>query len=169
MLIGDRNTFAVEFSNQLTPNTREHVFGRMCVRAQGCRLGDMVGPLYMLDVPGSILRELIGRLDSLDDVSLADISDRDVFNLLKSARHGAGDSGLPLLDIESFDKFDFLTNAGESFDGTLSFIVGGGDYLRLLFTDEKKMFHATRVEQRAFVRTVAEFLRWMDEQVGTSE
>ena len=120
----------------------------------------------MLDVPGNILRNLVGRLDSLDDPALADISDRDAFDLLESASYGCLESRLPVLDIESFDKFDFLTNAGESFDGTISFVIGAGDYLRLLFTDEKRIFHAARVEHSAFIRTVTEFLRWMDEQVG---
>ncbi len=163
MLIGDRNTFAVEFNYELSPNIQKHVFGRMCVWAQSCRLGDMAGPVCMLDVPESILREFVRRLDSLDDHALADISDRDAFDLLESATHGCDPSN-PVVDIDAFDKFDFLTNAGESFDGTISFIIGSGDYLRLLFTDEKRVFHATRVGHSTFIQTVTEFLKWMDER-----
>lgn len=51
-------------------------------------------------------------------------------------------------DARRFFRFDFLTNGGESFDHTKSFLVNLGDSVRLIFRDEADRLHSGDIPAR---------------------
>ena len=168
MLIGDKESFAIECHHEPLPNESRRVFGRMCVWAQGHRLGDIDEPACMLNVTEGHLQSLLLRLDSLDDSALRGLDDRDAFVLLDRAIYAGDERSTEEVthDAERFFKFDFLTNGGESFDRTKSFSVANGDRLRILFTNEKDEFVSAQVGRASFMLTVRGFLAWVAEEGG---
>ncbi len=163
MLIGDPATFAVECYLEPLPNETRRVFGRMCTWAGGHPLGDINEPVCMLNVTEGCLERFLQRIDSLDDPVVRELSDRDAFEFLDRALYGNGDrsDAQIAIDARRFSKFDFLTNGGESFDRTKSFVTEAEDGLRLLFEDDKKGFAFARVPRDAFVSVIRSFLAWV--------
>lgn len=163
MLIGDRDSFAIECHHEPLPNERRWVFGRMCIWAQGHRLGDIGEPACVLDVTERCLHLLLLQLDSLDDPALRGLGDRETFSYLDRAIYTdveqSTDEAIP--DAARFYKFNLLTNGGESFDRTKSFIVAEGKRLRILFTNEKNEFVSAQVGRALFTLTVRGFLAWV--------
>ncbi len=163
MLIGDKETFAVECYHDPLPNETRRVFGRMCVWVGGYRLGDIDEPTCMLNVTEGHLQELLQRLDVLDDPALRNLSDHEAFEFLDRAIYLDDERSTQQIanDSERFFKFDMLTNGGESFDHTKSFIIGHADGLRILFEDEQRRFLSGHVERATFILTVRGFLAWV--------
>jgi hypothetical protein len=117
----------------------------------------------ILDVTENQLRHLLERVDSLDDPTLRSLSDREAFDVLDRALYDDDDRTDAQVadDGERFSKFDFLTNGGESFDRTKSFVIGEGDRLRIVFDDEATGFASARVGRAMFMLTVRGFLSWV--------
>ena len=163
MLIGEKETFGVECYHDPLPNETRRVFGRMCIWVRGNRLGDIAEPACMLNVTEGHLQGLLQRLESLDDPALRNLSDREAFEFLDRAIYvdDTRSTAQVAKDAERFFKFDMLTNGGESFDHTKSFIIGDGDQLRVLFEDEERRFLSARVGRASFILTVRGFLAWV--------
>jgi hypothetical protein len=166
MLIGEKETFAVECYHDPLPNEARRVFGRMCLWVGGNPLGDISEPACMLNVTEGHLQSLLHRLDALDDPAVGLLSDRDAFEFLDRAlyRDDARSAEDIAADAARFFKFDLLTNGGESFDRTKSFIVGDGERLRVLFEDHERGFVSARVGRASFTLTVRGFLAWVSDE-----
>ena len=61
-------------------------------------------------------------------------------------------------DAVKYSKFDFLTNGGESFDGTKSFIISDSNNVRLAFTDINDKFHSANIPKDTFIQVVMKFI-----------
>jgi hypothetical protein len=112
------------------------------------------------------------RLDALTDAELSGLDDRQAFELLDHKLYLGTESSLDDVDRNTarFSRFDSLTNQGESFDRTKSFIVRDGHVVRILFVYEESGFHSGRVPIRDFTSICAEFLAWIEsERRGISE
>ncbi len=117
----------------------------------------------MLNVTVSHLSNAIARLPELDAQELHEFAGEALFNLLDHALYGDDDCSMEeiMADAQRFSRFNFLTNGGESFDHSKSFIVGNGQWLRLLFKDLKtERIHAVAVEYATFVAVIQAFLSW---------
>ena len=163
MLIGDKETFAIECYHDPLPSETRRVFGRMCLWVGGNRLGDIDEPACMLNVTEVYLQGLLHRVESLDDPALRSLDDREAFEFLDRALYldDARSNEQIAKDAERFSKFGLLTNGGESFDRTKSFIIGEADRLRVLFENDERGFSSARVGRAAFVLTVRGFLAWL--------
>lgn len=120
----------------------------------------------MLNVTEGHLSEVVRRLPSLDDESLAGLSDRVAFDCLNHAIYlddGRSDHEIQQ-DAEKYFRFDFLTNGGESFDGTKSFVVLSGGHVRLLFIDNTGEFHSTHVAIETFSQVIGAFSVWIESE-----
>jgi hypothetical protein len=166
MLIGDKDTFAIECYHDPVPNESRRVFGRMCVWLGGESLGDITEPSCMLNVTEGHLSDLLNRLHSLDDPAIRSLGDRDAYNLLNRLLYEDDDRSdeQVSLDAERFAKFDFLTNGGESFDRSKSFILNSGDQFLVLFNDAKTGFASGRVPRSEFKLVVKGFLGWVSNE-----
>jgi hypothetical protein len=173
MLIGNKQTFAIECHHEPIPNDSRWVFGRMCLWCDGNPLGNIEEAACMLNVTEGFLQSLIQRLDALDDPALRQIGDRAAFDFLDHALYGDHErsSEQIVADATRFRKFDLLTNGGESFDNSKSFIIGDGDCLRILFVEYEpgpgqtyKSFASARINRSDFIAVVRTFLDWMENE-----
>ena len=163
MIIGNKNEFGFECYHEPLKNERQQVFGRMCVWASDCALGDITEPACMLNVTEDCLQGLLARIESLDEPSLSALSARDAFDLLNQALYLDDECSTEQVrsDAERFFKFDFLTNGGESFDRTKSFIHLQGSQVRILFESDEDGFHSALVGRAAFTLATKGFLDWV--------
>jgi hypothetical protein len=168
MLIGDPKTFAIECYHDPLPNETRRVFGRMCLWVAGAALGDITEPACMLNVTEGFLQDTLNGLETLDDPALRTLSDREAYALLDRALYLDDERSNEQVSADSdrFGKFNFLTNCGESFDRTNSFIIGNRDAenLRILFEDEQGHFWSGSVAQPTFILTVRRFLAWVADE-----
>jgi len=163
MLLGNKARFAIECVHEPLKNESRRVFGRMAVWVDGACLGDFEEPACMLNETGGHLEDLIKRLPTLRDEKLNGLSDFEVFAYLDRVLYLDDDrtNDQVIADSRRFFKFDFLTNGGESFDHTKSFIVGSDGYVRVMFRDEKNTFSSGCVAESEFKAVVQEFLAWI--------
>jgi hypothetical protein len=163
MLIGDPQVFGIECYHDPLPNDPGSVFGRMCIWVAGQPLGDINETSCMLNVTEGHLQHLLERLDSLDEPTLRSLGDREAFDFLDRALYldDARTDEQIAEDSRRFGKFDLLTNGGESFDCTKSFVIGERDRLRILFEDEQRGFASARIGRATVILTVRGFLSWV--------
>ncbi len=166
MVIGDKQTFAIECYHDPTTKNYKYIFGRICIFVSGIPLGDIHETTCILDVIKEHLLEINGRLESLNDKKLQQLSDRDLFNFLNKALYIDDDRTLEEVrdDAEKYFKYDFLTNAVESFDGTKSFMASDGANIRLMFTDTEGYFHSSHFPKDLFLRVTTSFIQWIKDE-----
>jgi hypothetical protein len=135
----------------------------------GVALGDVTEPACVLDVTAVHLRGVLRNLEQSAEADLEQLGDRDAFDLLDQKLYGDDERSNDEIasDGKRFWRFDFLTNGGESFDRTKSFIIRLGDNARILFAEyigSELRFHAGHVNYALFKRRVEEFLNWLESE-----
>jgi len=138
----------------------------MCLWIEGRRLGDIDEPACMLNVTEGHLQGLLARLGSLEDPALRGLTDREAFEFLDRALYLDDDRSSEQVsaDAERFFKFDLLTNGGESFDHTKSYVIADAERLRIMFEDDRQGFSSGRVGRAEFVLVVRGFLSWVADE-----
>jgi hypothetical protein len=171
MIFGDPERFAVEIYHEPSgPKWRG--CGRMWLHLGGTLFGDIGSRHCSLFHAVDRFRELLGwssigqpskDVESFWDASFRELDDVQVFALLDRERFLGPVSGC----LTNPGKFDFLTNTGEMFDSTKSFIVCDPDSgVRILFQiynlgDETTKACALGLDE---FRGIAESLvHWFDE------
>jgi hypothetical protein len=172
MTFGDPKDFAIEAYHE--PSGLEWAgCGRLCIRIQGACLGDIYDNHCSIFAATDRLRELIGlrlrpqsrnTIETLWDESFAGLSDTEIFCIVDHALF----TGKPSEDRPRYARFDFLTNTGEMFDATKTFILCSPDervHILCQFRDDSLDSFTCRVET---FRTDSEaYVLWFDEQVRT--
>ena len=132
-------------------------------------LGNIDEPACMLNVTEGFFVDLLPAIQNLENRELSEMPDVEAFKLLDNAVYLDDDRSSEQLasDAAKYSKFDFLTNGGESFDGTKSFIHRVGDVIRILFTDESDRFHSIHVEREEFEKVITQFLCWLEKEGQT--
>ena len=163
MLFGNKNEFAVEAIHERLSDDETHVFGRMCLWLGGEMLGDLSEPSCMLDVTAGFFESILGRFSDLSVQEFSGLSDSEAFNLLNSKIYEDDTRSADQVATDSriYFKFDFLTNGGESFDNSKSFIVVEKGSVRVLFYnyDVDKLF-SHKVPIFEFKTCINQFLAW---------
>jgi len=138
----------------------------MCIHSEGKVLGDIDEPACMLSVTEGHLAGLTKRVLLLDDPELSKLNDHEAFELLNRALYLDDERTIAevVMDAEKYRKFDFLTNGGESFDGSKSFIVLSSNHVRILFTDRADKFQTMRVHMEVFCKVIGDFLNWLKKE-----
>jgi hypothetical protein len=160
MRFGEPSEFAVEAYHE--PSGVEWLgFGRMCLYVEGTALGNLLDEHCSLFHAVDRFREVSSCAGELWDISFAGLSHAQMFALLDDALYTGTESR-----CERYGRFDFLTNTGEQFDGSKTFIVCSPDrQVHILWRSPDDRFGASTVGIGYF-RAVAEaFVSWFDEQV----
>jgi hypothetical protein len=110
MLFGEPADFAIEAYVEPDLKPPSAVWGRMCVWCRGVPLGDISERYCALYPAYCSFRSLPSCLDSLWADELAGLGDEGVWNFLDA-------------DWAAWDRFNFLSNWGERFDGYKAFIL----------------------------------------------
>jgi hypothetical protein len=164
MTFGDPNDFAIEAYHE--PYGPQYSgFGRMCIHIQGVPVGDIRSNHCSLFHPTDRVREVAARLELLGDDSFAGVSDSEVFGLIDRGIY----TGERSEDGPSYAACDFLTNTGEMFDGSKTFIIfRPPDRVHILYRLGENSVGSGSCSDQTF-RAVAEaYVGWFEEQVRTT-
>lgn len=133
MLFGDRSTFAIEAMVESHLQAPSAVWGRLCIWCEDVCIGNFAEEHCGLYDSYDGFRSLLANLRSLWRAEFANLSDRDLWNLLDEMLYGYhGDVAIEddrtmkqlIQDAHTYGRFNFLTNWGEQFDRDgKSFIV----------------------------------------------
>jgi len=117
----------------------------------------------MLNVTARHLEEIVKRLASLESKVFFGLNDASSWEIIDKAIYRDDDRPMEKIaaDTERFFKFDFLTNGGESFNTSKSFIVSEGGWIRILFVEGDNSLDCIHVSVDAFRSTVQAFLDWV--------
>jgi hypothetical protein len=161
MIFGNPKDFAIEA--YLEPYGPKYGgFGRMCIHIQGIALGDIRDNHCSLFHATRRIREVAGDFESLGDAGFATLSDAEVFSLIDAELYtGEASESRP-----SHTACDFLTNTGEMFDDSKTFVIfRPPDRVHILFLLRDDTFGSASCSVPTF-RTVAEaYVCWFEEQV----
>ncbi len=163
MIFGEKSEFAIEAYHEPISNDGTHIFGRMCCWCQGEQLGDINEPSCILGVIVGILESVIARLPQLHNSELGSLSNFEVFNFLDHKLYEDDDRTLEQVtaDSKAYGKFDFLTNGGESFDNSKSFIIAESSSVRILFYDyDRKKNVFTKFSKKSLLNGINNFIDW---------
>ena len=163
-VFGDSTLFALECIHEPIPNEHGHVYGRMCIRSNNQVLGDFEAPACMLNVTAAHLEEVLRRLPELKTDMFSGQDDITVWERIDKALYLDDDRSIEevVADANLFSKFDFLTNGGESFDISKSFIIRDADCLQILFIQEGAGLSIMNVHIDLFTDAVTAFLDWIN-------
>ncbi len=164
MTFGDPKDFAIEAYHE--PYGPQYGgFGRICIHVQGVCLGDIRDNHCSLFHSTDRLREVAADFESVGDASFAALSDAEVFALIDSEIYtGEASEG-----EASYAACDFLTNTGEMFDGTKTFIIFRlPDRAHILFRLRDDTFGSGSCSVPTFRRVADAYVSWFEEQVRTT-
>jgi len=163
MVFGDRNTFAIEADVEPELAPSESVWGRICVWCGGEALGRCDEGMNALYGPMCEFRWLRDNLDRLWDEPLRGLDDAATIELLEGL--SVFMDGKERVEFRRYDKFDFLVNVCESFDGWHGFVVcPPGDDVTILYRRPDRSRGGVRVTRAEFLRAMDGFLQWFEIQ-----
>ncbi len=160
MTFGQPTDFAIEAYHE--PYGPEYGgFGRMCIHIQGVQLGDIRENHYSLFDATDQFRQRYPSIETFWDESFAGLTDAEIFAALDHALYIGEESGW-----ERYGRFDFLTNSGEQFDDSKTFIICRPEgRVHILYQLRDDTLGSGSCSAQTF-RSVAEaYVPWFDEQV----
>lgn len=118
----------------------------------------------MLDVTAAHLKDVLNELGGLEVPELFALTDSELWERLDTAlyRDDNRTAAEVAADAQWYSKFVFLTNGGESFDNSKSFIVVSQSQVRILFDDADRPLMGKTVDRRVFVEALQAFLKWVE-------
>lgn len=163
MIFGDKKEFAIEVFHERLGENDTHVFGRMCIWVGDEMLGDLEEPACMLDVTSGFFESILVRISDLSSREFSGLGDLEIYSYLDEKLYGDDERTAAQVseDADRYFKYDFLTNGGESFDNSKSFIVAEGFFFRVLFFNyEKNKFTGHKVSKVEFTNVINQFMIW---------
>ena len=161
---GEPSAFQIECIHEPIPNSRGHVYGRMCLRFESDILGDLDEPACMLNVTAARLKDVLNELGGLEVQDLFALTDSALWARLDTVlyRDDNRTAVEVAADARRYSRFDFLTNGGESFDKSKSFIVMNQRHVRILFDDAQRPLVGKTVDRHVFVEALRSFVEWVE-------
>jgi hypothetical protein len=161
---GDQSRFAIVCVHEPLGSEPCHVYGRMCIRAGDKILGDFDESACMLNVTASHLQAILERLPKIDSDTFQGENEAFVWKTIDKAIYQDDDRSKEevVADSERYFRYDFLTNGGESFDNSKSFIVRDGNTVSILFKMDDNVLKCIAVDVDTFRIVVKGFLDWID-------
>jgi len=178
MIFGNKNIYAIEVYHQPQDNDYFYMCGRMCVYLYNKAFGDINDELCHLFGVYDTLRSKIEKLTELKhDFDLN--NDFDIFNFLDDKLYIDMNRTLDEMRFDSklYKKFDFMTNMGEMFDRTKSFVyMDKNKKIHILFQIHKynentKTFEdgeiiCNELDKRIFEDITNDFIKWYEKTEG---
>jgi len=176
MLFGNKDIYAIEVYHQPLDNDSFYMTGRMCIHLYNTMFGNIDDRYCHLYVTYATLLSKIECLNELEHNFNLD-NDCDIFNFLDELLYiGDDDRTLEQIktDWEQYGNFDFMTNAGEMFDRTKSFIyMDSHKKIHILYQEHKyneniKDFIdgeiiCTELDKETFEHVTNGFIKWYEE------
>jgi hypothetical protein len=168
MIFGDTSIYAIEVHHQPVDDNAFYITGKICIYFFKKAFGDINNEYCDLDQPYETLLDKIKNINELEyEFDLH--NDYEIFNFLDDKLY-IEDYKRTLDQIkkdgELYFKFNFLTNAGETFDGTKSFIyVDKNNMVHILYQihDKKNEITCIKLDREIFKETTIDYIKWYEE------
>lgn len=171
MMLGDPRAFSIEAYHE-PMDSRSPGFGRMALLVSNTTIGDITEKHCGLGDAAERFRQILFSGGPFWDQSFSSLSDGEIFALIDSALYiDSGQSDAELReDEERYGCFDFLTNAGESFDGYKTFIFQDASaQVCILVQNPEDEVTSARCTLRDFRSASHAFVAWYDAQIAPSK
>ena len=164
MIFGDTKDFAIEAYHEPS-GPQWGGLGRMCIHIQGNRLGNIRDNHCSLFHATHRFRELAGTIESLWNESFTGLSSPEIFALIDRELY----TGEPSESRPRYAPFDLLTNTGEMFDGTKTFITcSPSGRVHILYQLRNDTLGSGSCSTQTFRSVADAYVHWFDEQVRTT-
>jgi len=169
MIFGDKDEYAIEVYHEPLDNNSFYMTGRMCLHFYGEPFGDInyAGYVGSFCVTYRCLLEKINDLESIKyNFDLE--TDVNIFDFLNVKLYMADDETTYeqiVIDDKKYRKYDFLTNGGEMFDGTISFIyLDNNEKIHILYQIHYKNDEiiCIQLDKETFINVTKEFIKWYE-------
>ena len=183
MIFGDKNIYAIEVHHKPLDNGPFYMAGRLCIHLFNIEFGDINEEDCSLAEPYMRLNEIINNFDLIKyDFKLN--NDYDIFHFFDHELYVGDDYGKwGFLDKEYYNKikwkelegkeinkklykYDFMTNEGEMFNNTKSFIyMDIKEIIHILFQvhDDMDEIRCNKINKNIFYNISSEFIEWYEE------
>ena len=178
MIFGNKDIYAIEVYHQPIDNNSFYMCGKMCIYLHKKILGDINNEYCHLFVTYDALKKKIQNLNELEcDFNLS--NDADIFNFLDKKLYILDEDDVRTHeqicnDMEPYIKFDFMTNAGETFDRTKSFIyMCKNKRIHIMYQTywynenignfENDEIICTELDKETFLVVTKNFTKWYEE------
>lgn len=136
-------------------------FGRMCIHIQGVQIGDLYQNHCSLFHATDQIRKFCTCLESLWEESFAGLTDIQIFAALDDALYLGEES-----KWERYGRFDFLTNTGEQFDCSKTFLFCRPEKrVHILYRLRDDSRGSGSCSAECFRSVAKAYLTWFDDQV----
>ncbi|MEO6184380.1 MAG: hypothetical protein ABIP71_15005 [Verrucomicrobiota bacterium] len=168
MLFGNPADFAIEAYHEPSGSSWTG-FGRMCIYAKKIRLGHIDENHCSLFHAADRLREAVNEIKILWDESFNGLSDKETFDFLDRVLYLNSERSPESIqaDWERFGRFNFLTNTGEQFDDSKTFIACRNGLVHVFYQLRNNKFGSVSFSVKSFHDAIEPFLYWFDTQVVT--
>jgi len=161
MTFGDPKDFAIEAYHEPS-GPQWGGFGRMAIDIQEVRLGDIRENHCSLFHAVDRFRQVYPRIENLWAESFDGLTDAEIFALIDTRYTGEPCE-------EDHSPCDFLTNTGEQFDESKTFIIcRPGGHIHILYQLRDGTIGSASCSARSFREVAEAFVCWFDEQVRTT-
>jgi len=159
MKFGNEDIYAIEVYHQPQDNNSFFMSGRMCIYLKNKMFGDIEEKYCHLFGPYDTFIKKIKYLDELEhdfniknDINIFKFLDEKLYILKEDDKRSIEQIRN---DMKPFIKFDFMTNSGESFDRTKSFIyMDLNKKIHIMFETGKYNEKAKRFEDEEIICNV---------------
>jgi hypothetical protein len=159
MLLGNLNEFAVEIYHE-PAGPQWTGFGRMCLHIQGLTIGNIEEQHCSLFHAVERICEVAKVMASQWDERFAGHTDEEIFAWLDAGLY----SGKVSVEDEDVHRFDFVTNTGEQFDDSKTFIYCSPEgMVRVLFERRDRVFRSACCDVATCCRVSTDLARWFKE------
>jgi len=166
MIFGNKNIYAIEIHHKPLDNGLFYMTSRLCIHLFNKNFGNINEEDRALAEPYMILVEKINDLNILEyDFNLK--NDYDIFNFLDDKLYINIDRTLEQIkhDYKLYHIFNFMTNMGEMFNNTKSFIyMDKNKLINILFQihdNENKIF-CSKINKENFIKVSNDFIKWYE-------
>jgi hypothetical protein len=162
MIIGDTNNFAVEIYHE-SVSAEWLGFGRMCIYVQGAKIGNIEEQHCSLFHAVDRITEVAEAIHSISDERFTQHTDEEIFAWLDAILY----SGDISVKDEDMHRFNFLTNTGEQFNDSKSFIVcfSQSSLVKIIYKDfDKDTIGSVSCSIDAYQAVSADLRQWFNNQ-----
>lgn len=163
MLFGDPLDFAIEIYHEPT-SPKWLGFGRMRIIVQGRNIGIIEEEHCSLFHAVNRIIEVAKSLSTLWDPRFSEHTNEEIYYWLDAILYSGEISGTHEKNI---DRFDFLTNTGEQFDDSKTFVISTPEHeVRILYFQDKQ-FGSASCKASTFISAAENLEIWF--QTETKE
>ena len=161
MIFGNPNEFAIESYHEPS-GAQWGGFGRLCIYVNGNAIGDIRDNHCSLFAVTNRFRGLSTGIEGLWSDQFTGLTKDQIFHLIDDVLYTGSDHQIGT----NFGRFDFLTNTGEMFNDTKTFLYcESGSFVHLLYRVNEGVPQSGACDIELFISTVNECVRWFDRQV----